>query len=269
MQFGMPTLIELKSLEENAALCCELGLSFVELNMNLPQYQAENLDNARLRKTANQYGIFYTIHIDENLSPCDFNDRIASAYTQTVVQSIHIAKQLSIPVLNMHLSAGIYFTLPDTKVFLFEEYKQEYTQKLTDFRDACEAAIGNEDIKICIENTSGYNRALFLQESLDILLESSVFALTFDIGHNAGTGFVDEDIILARSDRLYHMHIHDAIASQKRYHLTLGTGELDLPRYLKIAKQHNCRCVFETKTATGLRQSVAWLKERGRTIIAT
>lgn len=30
MDFGMPTLIELKSLEENAALCRDLGLDFVE-----------------------------------------------------------------------------------------------------------------------------------------------------------------------------------------------------------------------------------------------
>ena len=39
MDFGMPVLLELDTLEQNAALCRELGLSFVELNMNLPQYQ--------------------------------------------------------------------------------------------------------------------------------------------------------------------------------------------------------------------------------------
>ena len=39
MDFGMPTLIEIKSLEACAALCKELDLRFVELNMNLPEYQ--------------------------------------------------------------------------------------------------------------------------------------------------------------------------------------------------------------------------------------
>ena len=34
MDFGMPTLIENKTLEENIALCKELGLQFIELNMN-------------------------------------------------------------------------------------------------------------------------------------------------------------------------------------------------------------------------------------------
>ena len=37
MEFGMPTLLALESLEENAALCARLRLAFVEINMNLPE----------------------------------------------------------------------------------------------------------------------------------------------------------------------------------------------------------------------------------------
>lgn len=36
--YGMPTLIQCESLEECIALCKELGLDFIEINMNLPQY---------------------------------------------------------------------------------------------------------------------------------------------------------------------------------------------------------------------------------------
>ena len=43
MQYGMPTLIENHTLEENAALCEELGLKFIELNMNFPEYQIDRL----------------------------------------------------------------------------------------------------------------------------------------------------------------------------------------------------------------------------------
>ena len=39
ISFGMPTLIELNTLEESAALCRELGLKFIELNMSFPQNQ--------------------------------------------------------------------------------------------------------------------------------------------------------------------------------------------------------------------------------------
>ena len=34
IQFGMPTLLSLDSLEANAALCKGLGLSFVEISMS-------------------------------------------------------------------------------------------------------------------------------------------------------------------------------------------------------------------------------------------
>ena len=45
MQFGMPTLIENRTLEENAALCGELGLRFIELNMNFPEYQIDKIED--------------------------------------------------------------------------------------------------------------------------------------------------------------------------------------------------------------------------------
>ena len=79
-----------------------------------------------------------------------------------MLQTIAIAKQLHIPVLNMHLSKGVYFTLPEKKVSLFNEYMDVYLAKLAAFRDYCEKAIGGEDIKICVENAGGYNKE-FLQ----------------------------------------------------------------------------------------------------------
>ncbi|MCL1807894.1 MAG: sugar phosphate isomerase/epimerase, partial [Oscillospiraceae bacterium] len=210
MQFGMPTLIGLKSPEQCAALCRELGLAFVELNMNLPEYQANNLDAGQLRRIAGETGIYFTIHLDENCNPCDFNDKVAIAYTETVLQMVETAKRLAAPVLNMHMNPGIRVTLPDRKVYLFDEYQTEYLRKLTVFRDACEAAIGDADLQICIENCGDYGDKPFLQKGLICLLQSPVFALTFDIGHNAGAGYTDEPIIRKHADRLAHFHIHDA-----------------------------------------------------------
>jgi len=44
LQFGMPTLIENRTLQENVALCSALGLQFIELNMNYPEYQLTALE---------------------------------------------------------------------------------------------------------------------------------------------------------------------------------------------------------------------------------
>lgn len=257
MDFGMPALIELKSLEACAALCQALDLQFVELNMNLPEYQADRIEADAFAEIARRYGIYYTIHLDENLNPCDFNEKLAAAHTETVLQTIALAKQLSIPVLNMHLSRGVYFTLPEKKVYLFDEYMDIYLARLTIFRNLCEKAIGGADIKICIENAGGYDQE-FLQKGLALLLESRTFALTFDIGHNAGVGGRDEAIIMRHKDRLCHMHMHDAMG--KSSHLPLGAGELDLPEYLCLASAMKCRVVLETKTVAGLKESAAWMK---------
>lgn len=259
LEFGMPTLIETGTLTACAALCKELGLRFVELNMNLPMYQLGEIDAPYFQTIAKQYGIMYTIHLDENLNISDFNPYIADGYRRTVLETIALAKELGISVINMHLSCGVYFTLPNKRVYLFSEYREQYLKSITDFRKMCEEAIGDSDIRICIENCDGF--PLFQKEALRILLASPVFGLTFDIGHNHSCGGVDEPYILENKAKLHHMHMHDALG--KKNHLALGTGELDLEKYLDLAESQNCRVVLETKTVEGLRQSVRWLQNRG------
>lgn len=50
LQLGMPTLIEFKTIEQNVDLCKELGLDFIELNMNLPICLPENLSHPFIRR---------------------------------------------------------------------------------------------------------------------------------------------------------------------------------------------------------------------------
>ncbi len=257
MSFGMPTLIETATLEECAELCAELELDFIELNMNLPQYQLQKIDADYFRSIADKYGIYYTIHLDENLNVSDFNPYVAEAYMKTVANAIEIAKQLGIRVINMHISKGVYFTLPDRKVFLFSEYIEQYLKSIALFRDMCENAVGDADIKICIENCDGYEE--FQKEAIELLLKSKVFALTFDVGHNHGIGGTDEEFVMKHKDRLQHIHLHDA--QGKKNHLALGTGEMDIEKYIILANKYNCRVVLETKTVDGLMQSVKWLKK--------
>ena len=232
---GMPTLIEARALDECVALCREMHLDFIELNMNLPQYQLHAIDALHFKKAADKAGIFYTIHLDENVNVSDFNPYIADGYRRTVTETIDLAKKLSIPIINMHLSRGVYFTLPDKKVYLFSEYREPYLKSVLDFRTACEQAVGDSNILICVENCGGFTT--FQKEALEILLESPVFGLTFDIGHNHSCGGLDEPYIMYNKVHLRHMHLHDALG--KNDHLALGTGELALDKYLALAKEQN------------------------------
>jgi len=42
---------------------------------------------------------------------------VAQAYRHTALQAIEAARFLEIPILNMHLSEGVYFTLPEEPYF--------------------------------------------------------------------------------------------------------------------------------------------------------
>lgn len=240
----MQTLIELPDMEDCVKLCSEISLQFIELNMCLPQFQVETIDIDKLLKLSKKYNIFYTIHLNDTNTPCDFNPKIA--------------KRLDIPVLNMHLSLGTHFTLPNKKVLLFEEYKDAYFKNLTLFRDKCERAIGNSKIKICIENTRAFCHSIG-KKSLSLLLESPVFGVTFDTGHDASNTFSQKPIINKHISKLTHMHLHDALVNEHRDHLPFGDGELNIKEYLGLAHKHNCRVVIEVKTIEGLRKSVEWI----------
>lgn len=257
LKFGIPSMIELPSIEESLSLCRDLGLDFFELNNNFPQYQPNALHPEELLRLSRKYGISYTFHFDDNMSVGDFNPYVATGYQKTVLDVISLAKTVGISVLNMHLFKGACYTMPEKKIFFFEAYEDAYLQNMVQFRDLCQKAIGDSPLLICIENTDGF--LPFQRKALELLLESHVFGLTLDIGHNHCADHVDEPFYHDHLHQLHHMHIHDCHPGKKD-HQALGTGELDLNPYFSLASTCNCSVVLETKTVAGLRQSVAWLQ---------
>ncbi|MDR0453755.1 MAG: DEAD/DEAH box helicase family protein [Deferribacteraceae bacterium] len=257
IHFGMPVLIENPALEPNLSLCSDLDLDFVELNMNIPEYQINKADADIISKMLAGTGKYLTIHLEENLNVCDFNPFVANAYLETVLQTIEFAREINAPIINMHMTVGVYFTLPDKKIYLFEQYQERYFSGLRLFRDVCDKAICNGNIIICIENCGIYHD--FQQKGIDILLESDKFMLTYDIGHDFCIGNANESFILKRAAKLGHMHIHDA--NDQSDHLPLGEGKIIISDKLSLAEKHNCRCVLETKTVKGLKQSVDFINK--------
>ena len=271
MQFGMPTLIENRTLRENVSLCKRLGLRFIELNMNFPEYQTDRLKRTdTLIRAAEKAGIYYTVHLDENMNIADFNPLVTKAYLETVRRTIGVMKKLldlrdrfgdgSQPLtLNMHMHHGIHITLPDRKVQMYERDFSTYIRAVRQFRDRCEEWIGESPLMMAVENTDGFRS--YEKEAVECLLESPKFGLTWDIGHSKATGEKDAPFIQSREDRLIHFHIHDATENPPGNHLALGDGEVDLVKRLQLAEARNARCVLETKTVEALQRSVAWLSQ--------
>ena len=270
MEFGMPTLIENRTLEENVALCRELGLKFIELNMNFPEYQTDRLEDTDfLLRLAEKAGIYYTIHLDENLNIADFNRLVSDAYLETVRRTVEAAKKLlplrdrfSSPrplTVNMHMHHGIYITLPDRKVQMYDRDFDTYMQSFTAFRSLCEEWIGDSGILISVENTDGFRG--YEKKAIAYLLESPKFSLTWDIGHSKAVGETDVPFLMEHRDRLVHFHIHDGTETPPKNHLALGDGDIPLTERLRLAQERDARCVLETKTVDALTRSVKWLHE--------
>ncbi len=257
MKFGMPTLVECENLEACMALAARLSLDFVEINQSFPQYQCERLDGDALLALSQKYGVGFTFHADEQLNPFDFNSAVSKTYTQNLLETVALAKKIGASVINMHLLRGVYVTLPGKRIFLNEVYKDEFLDKVRAFADAVQAAVGTSPLKICIENTDGF--LPYELEAVDILLECPCFGITLDIGHNACIGFADDGFIYPREGRLCHMHLHDSLGNKP--HLVFGDGELDLQKYISLAKKCSCSTVIEVKTIDGLEKSVRYLNK--------
>lgn len=272
VDFGMPTLIENGSLKENIDLCTELGLDFIELNMNFPEYQTDKLDNYKpFYDAADEAGIYYTIHLDETLNVADFNPLVREAYLETVHRVIDVAKSF-LPlaekygrennppmIINMHMCHGIFITLPDRKVQMYDRDFEIYKGYFKTFIQNTKEWIGDSNIRINIENTDGFKG--YEKKVIDMMLESPYFGLTWDIGHSKAVGETDVEFILERADKLCHMHIHDGSENPPKNHQALGSGEIDIKDRLGAAEKSGSRCVLETKTIEALRKSIEWLRD--------
>ncbi len=261
IEYGMPNLVECTDIDACAKLCHRLGLKFIEINQSFPKYQPADMDVEHLQELKTTYGIGYSIHMDEAMNPFDFNDKVAEVYRNNAVESIEFAKALNIKKLNLHLLRGIYVTLPGKRIFLNDVYEEDYLNKVRFFRDACEKAIGDSGIKICIENTDDP----FLpchHKAMEVLLQSPAFGLTLDTGHDQASSHVDLGFFKKNKGRLCHVHLHNC--KGKSPHLPLGEGDVDVNGMLELVKETGSDCIIEVKTIEGLEQSVRWLKEHGK-----
>lgn len=259
MKYGMPTLVECKDIYECAAACKKYGLDFVEINMSFPQYQADALDIESVKKLASEYGIFYTIHADEQMNPFDFNKSVSECYFNNMKECIRMAKALDIPIINMHLLKGVYVTLPGKVILLSDVYIEKYLDSVRSFISMCEEEIGNSDLKICIENVDSNPFTSSQVRALELFMSSPAFALTLDVGHMECLSGKDSYVFEKYPDKLYHMHLHDS--DGKSCHLALGDGGVDI--LSKIEKLKGNTCLVEVKTLDGLGTSTEYLQKHG------
>lgn len=254
----MPTLLELDGIEENAKFCKELGLGFVEINMNMPEYQVDVLDVEALKHLMDKYGIYFTFHMADNLDVANFQGEIRDINVDLVLRTLRLAEAINSPIVNMHLQKGVLFTLPTEKVYIYGKYLERYMAYIEAFRDTVEEEIKDKHVRLMIENTGDFNLD-FIHKSCQMLIDHTHIGMTYDIGHDYSSFGNDKAFVLENLAKINHMHIHDAIGAD--HHLALGSGQMQLDRYIGFARNYDIRCVIEAKTIEALTESVEILPD--------
>ena len=164
-------------MEASTRLAANLGLDSIELSTCIPSYQNEMLNDGAFSRIADRYGIFYTIHMGELFDPYTFNKNSRKAFRNTYVFS----KILHIPVSTLHLSKGVYSTLPDREVFLHQNYYEDYMTRAKESLVFVASTMGFEHAFVYFESTVVFFS--FQMDSVELLLQCLALGLTYDTGH--------------------------------------------------------------------------------------
>lgn len=253
MKLGMPALVEYTSLNQLIELCMKLKLNFIELNMNLPYNFIQNLNPLELKSITKETNIEFTMHMPDDADLGSFYDSVRQGYVQLFLDTLDWANQAGVDILNLHIIEGPKMTLPDKKVYMYDQYSDEFTNNFAKSIEILSRKAQENKIILAIENSNNFGKK-YIQKTLDKALTYPNIKLTWDTGHDAVSNFTDKEYLLANKNHIGHMHLHDTIGNKD--HQILFQGQLDIHELLNFAKSINITTLIEVKTQGALIESI-------------
>jgi sugar phosphate isomerase/epimerase len=206
-----------------------------------------------VRDLTQSTGIEFTLHSPDELDLGSLHPTVREGHLGRMREALGWCAQAGVKVLNMHLSPGIYFTLPDRKVWIYERYEDEFTSNLWQAYEEMLPLAKASGVDICTENVNNFDLP-FVAKAVDELCFLDGFHLTWDVGHDARSGFKEREVLMRHRDRIRHLHLHDY--NGKSDHQVPGSGMVDIKGMLDFAEERDIRVLVEVKTAASLRESV-------------
>jgi sugar phosphate isomerase/epimerase len=254
----MPALVEYSTLNELVDLCLELKLNFIELNMNLPYNFIENINAEDLRKVTKETNIEFTMHMPDDADLGTFYDSVRRGYVELFSNTLDWAREAGVSLLNMHIIEGAKMTLPHKKVYIYEEYSDEFQNNFIKSIEKLSKKAEKYNIALAIENSKNFGRT-YIQKTLDKSIIFPNVNLTWDTGHDAVSKFTDKQYLMRHKDKIAHMHLHDA--QDNMDHQVLFEGSLNIQELMNFAKEKNIRCLVEVKTEEALIKSIHKIRD--------
>ena len=259
MKLGMPALVEYTSINQLIELCIKLKLNFIELNMNLPYNFINNLSPADLRKISKETNIEFTMHMPDEADLGSFYESVREGYVKLFSDTLDWAKEAGVKLLNLHIIEGAKMTLPHKKIYIYDQYSEEFTANFIKSISILSKKAQENKVILAIENSNNFGKE-FIQNTLDKALTFPNIKLTWDTGHDAVSNFTDQKYLMLHKNDIAHMHLHDAKGT--RDHQILFEGELDIIELVKFAEQMNIKTLIEVKTADALIKSINLIRNR-------
>lgn len=244
----MPQLYEFDTIEENLILCKDLGLDFVELNLNFGYCRAE-MEAKTVCDLLKKYNLQATLHFYDE---ADFGsyDEVVEAYLILLDRYASLGKGY-IKQINVHNIPGPVVTISGVKNYIYEKEYDVYIKRLINNFKRAEEICKRNDINMVIENTD--NIPAYMKRTYKDLYDNG-FRFCYDIGHDG----LSYDIIYEINEELNlpfdEFHIHDG--TRKKCHLALGDGEIDIKKFKDLAIKNNAFVVLEVKQKSDLLVSV-------------
>ena len=259
MKIGMPALVEYNTLDELVNLCLKLKLDFIELNMNLPYNFIENINPRELVRINNETNIEFTMHMPDDADLGAFHESVRKGYETLFSDTADWACEAGVKLLNMHIIQGAKMTLPDRKVYIYDQYSERFQCNFEKSIRILSEKVKGSSVVLAIENSGNFGKP-YIQRALDKAIAYPNIKLTWDAGHDAAAKFSDKRYLMFHEDKIAHMHLHDV--DGEKDHQVLFEGKLNISELLRFAERKGIRVLVEVKTKEALEKSIDSLKER-------
>ena len=249
MKVGMPQLFEFDTIEENLALAKELGLDFVELNLNFG-YCRKEMEEGHVADLLQKYGLEATLHFYDEADLGSYEE-VVEAYLTLLKRYATLGKGY-IKQMNFHLIPGPVVTISGVKNYIYEKEYDDYIARLLRNFGKAKSICEENGINMVIENTDEHP-AYAMRTYRD--LNKAGFHFCFDIGHDHLSRDLLWDFIQDTPLPFDEFHIHDA-KERRKCHLALGEGELSIGKFKRLAEENEAYVVLEVKQKSDLVTSV-------------
>ena len=249
----MPQLYEYDTIEDNLKLAKELGLDFIELNLNFG-YCRKEMEAGTVEDLLKKYDIEATLHFYDEADLGSY-DEVVDAYLVHLERYARLGSDY-IKQINMHLIPGPVVTISGVKNYIYEKEYDEYIERLiTNFKRA-EDICNKYNINMVIENTD--NIPEYTKRTYHDLYKAG-FRFCYDIGHDHLSYDIVWNLLSDIELPFDEFHIHDA-KDRKKCHLALNDGTLDVAKFKRLAEKNNAYVVLEVKQKSDLVVSVPLFK---------